>query len=538
MKAFVNANIITMDSNNMKATAMVVEDGIIIDIGTTEDINRYLKDAEEIIDLNGETIIPGFNDSHVHFLKGGQASKSLDLSTAKSHEDIIRIGKEYIKNNKLPENQWVIGRGWDENYLSERKPLLKNTLDKISTSHPIAFTRSCEHAVAANSKAIEIAGVSAATPQPEGGEVCTFDDGEPNGLFKDIARDLIYDTIDEPDKDVIKGILKEAIKIALENGITSIQTDDFWSISSKNYQKIIDAYQELEEEGELKVRIYEQCVLETPEALSAFINDGYTTGYGTDFFKIGPFKMFTDGAVGVRSAYLYEPYSDDEGNVGSLIFKKETFEEMMGYAAENGMQLTAHAIGDKASEVCLNSYKKASKRDTCGRASIIHAHLLTPSLLKRYADDDVITIGDPVAIIDDIPMYQTRLGKTRERYAYNYKTLLEHGGKLALSTDWPINPISPFRNLYTIVTRTAPSGFPEGGWIPEEKISLQEALYAYTCGSAYCSFEERKKGSLSKGKLADFIHISHDILNLDNEQLPNVSVLETYVGGERCYSTI
>ncbi len=189
MKAFINANIITMDPDNMNATAMVVEDGTIIAIGTNEEIHKSLNYGEEIIDLKGGTIIPGFNDSHVHFLKGGQASKFLDLSTAKSHEDIIRIGKEYIKNNKLPENQWVIGRGWDENYLSERKPLLKNTLDKISTSHPIAFTRSCEHAVAANSKAIEMAGVNAATQQPEGGEVCTFDDGEPNGLFKDIARD-------------------------------------------------------------------------------------------------------------------------------------------------------------------------------------------------------------------------------------------------------------------------------------------------------------------------------------------------------------
>lgn len=538
MKAFINANIITMDPDNMNATAMVVEDGTIIAIGTNEEIHKSLNYGEEIIDLKGGTIIPGFNDSHVHFLKGGQASKFLDLSTAKSHEDIIRIGKEYIKNNKLPENQWVIGRGWDENYLSERKPLLKNTLDKISTSHPIAFTRSCEHAVAANSKAIEMAGVNAATQQPEGGEVCTFDDGEPNGLFKDIARDLIYDTIDEPDKHAIKEILKEAIHIALKNGITSVQTDDFWSISSKDYQKIIDAYRELEEEGELKVRVYEQCVLETPKALKAFIDDGYMTGYGTNFFKIGPFKMFTDGAVGVRSAYLYESYSDDEGNFGSLIFKKETMDEMMGCAAKNGMQLTAHAIGDKASEVCLDSFEKANKMGTCGRPSIIHAHLLTPALLRRYANDNIITIGDPVAIIDDIPMYQTRLGKARERYSYNYKTLLDHGGKLALSTDWPINPISPFRNLYTIVTRKTPTGFPAGGWIPEEKISLKEALYAYTCGSAYCSFEEGKKGSLSKGKLADFIHISHDILNLDIEQLPNISVLETYVGGELCYSAV
>lgn len=229
-------------------------------------MKAYMRGDVEVIDMQGKTIIPGFNDSHVHFLKGGQGSRYIDLSRTRSHADIINLSKEFIIKNYVPAGEWLMGRGWDENYLLEKEIPDRNVLDQISTEHPIAFTRSCEHAVAANSKAIEIAGVSPNTPHPKGGEWCKFPDGSPNGLFKDIARDMIYDQIEEPDKEAIKSSLKEAIAMALENGITSIQTDDFWTIPSKNYKKIIEAYEELESEGELKIRIYEQCVLETFDA--------------------------------------------------------------------------------------------------------------------------------------------------------------------------------------------------------------------------------------------------------------------------------
>ena len=535
MKLIRNANIFTMDPENEHAEAMAIENGIIRDVGTDEDIKKYMTADAEVIDMKGRTILPGFNDSHVHFFKGGQASLNVDLSGARSHADVIRISKAFMEKNSAPEGEWLIGRGWDENYLLEKEPPLRAVLDQISTSRPIVFSRSCEHAIATNSKAIELAGIHKGTPQPDGGEWCKRPDGSPNGLFKDMARDLIFDLIEEPDKDEIKKTLQASVRIALENGITSVQTDDFWSISSKDYKKMIEAYTELEKEGELKVRVYEQCVLETPEALESFIKDGFKTGHGSAFFKIGPFKTFVDGGIGVRSAYLYAPYSDDGSTSGSLTFPEETLEKMMTFAAENGMQLTAHAIGDKASEVCLDAFKKARQNEGDKRPSIIHAHLLTPELLQRYPADDVIMIGDSIALVDDMPMFNGRLGAERERYGYNFRTFLDNGGKLALATDWPVSPISPFKNLYTATTRKNYEGFPEGGWIPEEKITLKEALYAYTRGSAYCSREEDQKGTLAPGKLADFIVVSEDIFKIKPEELLTVKVLETYVGGTLCF---
>ncbi len=532
MQGIINANIYTMDEAKPNAEAMLFEQGKITFIGSNQEALEKMNGNGEVLDLQGKTVIPGFNDAHVHFLKGGQSLSYIDLTKCRSVEEIIRQGKNYLETHNLPEGTWIMGRGWDQFLFENPVFPTKHDLDQISDKYPIAFVRSCEHAILVNSLAIEKCGVAKDSPQPAGGEYGKFPDGELNGLFVDLARDVIYDQIPEPDKDQIKELIKLSLNVAAEKGVTSIQTDDFWSIASKDYRKVIQAYQELEKEGALTARIYEQCVLEKEEALDVFLAEGYKTGQGSDFFKIGPFKMFADGGVGVGSAYLFEPYQDEPDQYGCLNYPVETMKGMMKKAQDAGMQLTAHAIGDKATSICLDIFQELGAE----RASVIHAHLLTPQLLRQFAENEVITIGDAVEMIDDMPMFERRLGKERERLGYNYRTLLDLKGKLAMASDWPVSQISPITNLYTAVTRRDANHLPKDGWIPEEKIMVEEALKAYTVGSAYCSYEEDRKGTLTAGKLADFVVLSHDILQISVDDIPLVQVEKTFVNGQEVFS--
>ena len=388
--------------------------------------------------------------------------------------------------------------------------------------------------VSANSKALELAGINKDTKQVKGGILDVNEKGEPTGIFRDVARDLIYRAVPEASIDEIKKSLEEAMQIASSYGITSLQTDDFWTLPSKDYRKIIRAYHELEAEKRIPVRIYEQCVLETVEALKSFLNDGFITGQGSPAFKIGPFKAFVDGAMGSRTAYFTEPYEDDKTTCGFSIHKQEELDALMLIAHKAGMQLIAHAIGNKGMYMCIESFKNAQNYKSVEnfRPGIIHAQATDNKQNQIFASENIMVIGDPVVLKDDIHMVDTRLGKTRASYTYNYRDMIDKSVKLSMSTDWPINSINPMNNIYVAVTRKDYDGFPEEGWYSEQRISVDEAVYAYTTRSAYCSYEENVKGSLDVGKLADLVILSDDIFNLEPKELLNVSVELTMIGGE------
>ncbi len=535
MKSIIyNATIYVMDNQRSLAEAIAIDGEIVVAIGTNEEILKLRTDDTEIIDAKGKFILPGFNDSHVHLLKAGISFQQIDLSNTKSIEDIVSIGKRYIQEKNLPNGSWIFGRGWNQFYLKEREIPNKYDLDQISSEHPIVFIRLCEHIISVNSKALELAKITNKTQQIDGGIFDIDENGEPTGVFRDVARDLIYQAVAEPSIEQIKESLAKAVNVAVSYGVTSLQTDDIWTLPSKNYRKIISAYQELEAENRLPIRIYEQCVLETVGALKEFLKDGFKTGQGSSNFKIGPFKAFVDGAMGSRTAYFTEPYDDDKNTCGFSIHSQEELDELMLIAHEAGMQLIAHAIGNKGIYMCLESYKKAQNRKHVEdfRPGIIHAQATDCKQNKILATENILVIGDPVVLKDDIHMVDIRLGKSRAQYTYNYRDMIDKNVKLSMSTDWPINAINPMNNIYVAVTRKDYDGFPKEGWHSEQRISVDEAVYAYTTRSAYCSYEEEVKGSLEVGKLADLVILSDDIFNLEPKELLKVKVEMTMIGGQ------
>ena len=536
-KIIYNAKVYTMDQEDRVCEAIAIKGNKIVAVGNFQDVSQVLEGRPEKIDAGGRVVLPGFNDAHNHLLKSGISLKYCDLTRATRIDHIIDAGKDYIDSNHPKEGTWILGRGWNEVYFDEKRMPNRYDLDKISTVHPIAFIRTCEHAVVVNSKAIELTGITKDTPQVGGGEFQVLENGEPNGMFKDLARDMIYRAIPEPDKTEIKEYILTALNMATSVGVTSIQTDDFWSIPSKNFKKITEAYEELAEEGKLPVRVYEQCVLEEMESLERFLAFGYKTGYGNDFFKIGPFKMFVDGAMGSRTAYFEDAYSDDPQSFGLPIHSQETMFEMMSRANRSGMNLIAHAIGSKAIKMCFDTYeavRKANGADSI-RPAIIHAQATSEKQNYEFAEKDVIAVVDPGILHDDIHMVEQRIGHERAKHSYNYKTLLENNTHMAISTDWPITPINPMYGIYAAATRKDNKGFPPEGWFSEQAISVYDSVRAYTYEPAYLSNEETRKGTIEVGKLADIVILSDDIFTIDKEKILNVKAALTMVNGEVVY---
>lgn len=531
-RLFINGNIRTMDDERSIYESVFVEDGIIKELGSNEELAKYQNESVEVIDLKGRTMLPGFNESHIHLLNYGYGLSKIDCSGAKSIEEIIELGKEYIEKNKPKKGSWILGRGWNQiNFDIKREPT-RYDLDKISTEYPIVITRICEHVVVANTKAIEISGITEESPQQEGGHF-DIEDGKLNGIFREEARYLIYEKIPAKDKDDIKEILKNVTEIAAQNGLTSVQTDDFETFADKNYEIIIEAYKELVEEKSLKVRVYKQCLLPEINRLKKFIDKGYKTGDGDKYFKIGPLKLLTDGSLGARTAFLNEAYSDDPNTRGISVFTQDELDELMETAHINNMQIVTHAIGDGAMHMCFNSFEKAQEKYFIedARYGILHLQILDDKLVDRFVKNKAIAYAEPICINNDLHMAEERVGD-RIKTSYIYKTLLNNKVPMAISSDCPVDSINPMKSIYVGVNRRDYNRYPEGGWYMEESLTVDEMVYGFTKGSAFASFEDNVKGSLEIGKYADMVVLSEDIFEIDTLDIQDVKIEMTIMDGE------
>lgn len=533
-KLYINGNIITMNEKMTKAEAFVVENGRFSKVGSNEEILLYKDSKSEVIDLRGKTITPGFNDSHIHLLNYGYSTTKINLGGIDSIEEIIAYSKKYIEDNKIPLGKWVLGSGWNHYFFKEPRFLNRNDLDKISTEHPILFTRVCEHTVTVNSKALEEIGINKNTPNPEGGEIVRDKEGNATGVLKENARYLAYAKLPDPSVKEIKDMLQTVIDRLSKWGVTSVQTDDFETFSSKNWEKIVQAYRELEQEGKLKVRVYEQCLLPSEQRLKEFLDAGYKTGTGSDMFKIGPLKLLIDGSIGPRSALLKEPYNDDPKNAGIAIFTQEELDSLITMGHLNDMQIACHTIGDKAIEMALDSYEKAQKirplKDA--RMGLVHVQIGSEKIYERIRKNNIIVYAQPIFAQSDMHCVEDRIGKERMKMAYKYKFMVKKGIKMPLSSDSPVESANPMDSIYVAVTRKDYSGYPEGGWYPADKLTVEETLKGFTLDSAFASFEENIKGSIEVGKYADFIVLSDDITTIDPEEIVNIKVLNTYLSGK------
>jgi len=530
----INGKIVTMDPLQPTAQAVAVKDGKFVKVGTNDEVSSFRNNRTEVIDLKGKMVVPGFIDSHMHLLSYGFSLEMADLNGVSSIDELIDSTRRFIGEKLLRPGQWILGRGWNHELFKTPRFPNRYDLDKISTEFPICLTRVCLHVCVVNSKALEIAGVNKNTPQVEGGYFDVDEIGEPLGVFRENAQCLIHNKIPQPREEEINNIITDASYLALKKGITSIHTDDLGALPGVDFQQIINAYQTLSENGQLPVRIYEQCLLPEMDMLSKFLASGYRTGQGNEFFKIGPLKLLGDGSLGARTAYLREPYSDDPNTRGIPVFTQQELDDLVLTAHNAEMQVAIHSIGDEIMVTALNSIEKAQKLNPRANArhGIVHCQITDSELLDKFKALNTIAYVQPVFVCSDWQIVEKRVGKCRAATSYNWKSLLDRGVPVAFGSDCPVEPFDVLPGIYASVTRQDLKGLPQGGWLPEQKLTIDEALYGFTMAGAYASFEENIKGSISPGKLADIAVLSKDLYEIPSDEIKDVEVEMTFVGGK------
>ena len=532
----VNGKVLLEDGTFTEAIA--IDNGLISAVGTNDEITVLKDDSTNIIDAKGQLVIPGLNDSHLHFQNLGNFLASLNLYGVSSIKEIISKSKEFIASHTFEPNQAIVGRGWNQDYFSDEKRLLnRHDLDEISTDYPLIFKRACGHVSVCNTKALQLTGINGTTPQVDGGVFEIGDDGEPNGVFNENAMRLIDSLLPEASLETVKEKLLVAAQHAVSNGLTSVQTNDL-NFGTAEYPYIIQAYQELAASNELPIRIYLQCTFSEPTGFQSFIDQGYYTGYGDDRFKIGPLKMFVDGSLGARTALMRKPYHDDPNTCGVECLTQEQLNAMVKLADDNRFQVMVHAIGDEAICHVLTSYENVYNPETNNplRHGVNHCQITDIPMLERFRDSNTLAFVQPIFLHYDLHIVADRVGDALASTSYAFNTMEELGIHTAYGTDAPVEDLNPFECMYCAVTRKDLSGNPKDGFYTNECVSIETAVERYTIGSAYASSEEDIKGTLSVGKLADLIILDKDIYTIDAEEIKDTHVVLAMVGGEVVYS--
>ena len=518
--------------------AFAVEDGKFIFAGSNEDADALTSDDTTVIDLQGKFVCSGFNDSHMHLLNyGGSLMKAQLAEHTQSLEDMIKCLSDFLASHPCKEGAWLQGRGWNQDYFADADRMPNRyDLDKVSAETPICAVRACGHCLVVNSKALEILGVTADTPQPEGGEI-GMENGKPDGRFFDNAMDAVYQIIPVPDKEEIKEMIRIACKALNSYGVTSSQTDDYCVYRSVPWQTVNEAYEELEASGELTVRVYEQSNFTDLPSLKEFVEAGNVTGTGTEMFKFGPLKMLGDGALGARTAFLSRPYADDPSTCGIPVFSQETMDEMIGYANAHGMQAAVHTIGDACLDRVLSAYEKAltdNPREN-HRHGIVHCQITRPDQLEKIANMKLHVYAQSIFLDYDNHIVEERVGKELASTSYSWKTLMKKGATVSNGTDCPVELPDALSCMQCAVTRTTLHDN-VGPYLPEQKFTVQEALNSYTCCGAYASFEEHIKGKISEGMLADFVILGENPFEVEENHIKDIPVCQTFLGGKNVYT--
>lgn len=533
-KILYNGKIYTANKTDDFVEALYIRGGKILKIGKSEEVLSLKDDSTDLIDLEGKLVVPGFNDSHLHYLNCSENKKNVDLRGVRSIAEIVDRYKKHIEKYKIPKGQLVEGIGWNQDFFTEGEKRFptRYDLDEISKDHMITATRACYHIMVANSKTLEMAGVDENVEQVEGGEVYLDEKGFPTGVFSEEARNYIKILKKKPNAKDIKETLKLAMEDLNREGITSIQTDDM----QENAEDIIEAYKLLESENALKMRVYQQCLLQTKEGLDKFLEAGYRTGQGSDKFKIGPLKLLSDGSLGARTAYLSKPYVGTD-TCGIPVFTRDEMDYLVGRAHENHMQIAIHAIGDRAIDEALESLEKALKNKPKDnhRHGIVHFQITTEELMNRLRDIDGLAYVQPIFLDYDWKMVPERVNEDLEKTSYNWKTMIDKGIKTAFSSDSPVEPFSVIQGIYHAVSRKGKSGQPNDGWLEDQKISMRQAIRAFTIDGAYMSFEEDIKGSIEENKLADLVVLSQDLFTIPEEKILDTKVDMTIFDGHIVY---
>jgi predicted amidohydrolase YtcJ len=520
-----NANIWTVDKAHPKAQAIAVLGDRIVAVGSNAEVDVWRGEHTRVIDAKGHLLLPGFNDAHVHFVSGGSQLDRVQLNDATSAEEFVHRIADQAK--KMAKGEWMLGGDWDETKWNPAQLPAKELIDAVTPDTPVFIARYDGHMSLANSLALKLAGVTAQTPDPPGGVIVRDAQGNPTGALKDAATDLVDKVIPDMSYDQRLHAVKRALEHAARLGVTSVQDMD------PDYADIA-VYSELLDRGELTTRIYAAPLI---TQVDDQVKISVRRAFGSPYLRIGALKAFADGSLGSGTAYFFEPFGVQPQTRGLLSDEMQPLSLMrdrMMKADAAELQLCTHAIGDQGISIILDLYSEIARAhgDADRRWRIEHAQHMAAKDFDRFAQLKVIASMQPYHAIDDGRWAESRIGHDRASRTYAFRTFLDHGVRLAFGTDWDVAPLNPMFGLYAAVTRATLDGKNPGGWFPEQKLTVQEAVEAYTMGSAYAEFQEKDKGSITPGKFADMVVLSDDVFSIAPEKIRDVKVLQTIVGGK------
>ncbi len=517
--AVVNAKIWTGESEQPWAQALLARDGRLVVVGSNEAVREQLPQDIRLIDAGGRLLTPGFIDAHVHFLTGGFRLASVQLRDARTPQEFIARIRDFAAG--VPEGTWILGGDWDHEQWGGTLPH-RSWIDSVTARHPVWVSRLDGHMALANSLALKRAGITAATPEVAGGSIVRDKNGEPSGIFKDNAMDLIWPHVPDAPGHIKDRALQAAMSYVARQGVTSVHSMGTWDD--------LAVYERARNRGKLRTRIYAVVPLSSWQKLRDKVE---RDGRGDEWLRIGGLKGFVDGSLGSHTAAFFEPYSDAPDNSGLLLIEPDLLFERVAAADRAGLQVMVHAIGDRANDMLLTLFQRVrtqnGERDR--RFRIEHAQHLRAQDIARFARLDVIASMQPYHAIDDGRWAEKVIGTERCRTTYAFRSLLENGARIAFGSDWFVAPPTPLEGIYAALSRRTLDGKHPGGWVPEQKISLEQALRGYTAAGAFAGFEEDTRGTLTPGKLADFVVIDRDLFAIPAEQIREARVDLTVVGG-------
>lgn len=516
-----------------EAEAVAISGTKILAVGSSEAMLKLAAPGARIVELHGRRVLPGFNDAHVHVTWGGEQLVGVHLTDAASQGEFRERIAAFAR--KAPKGAWIANGSWDHERWTPVALPTHQLIDDVTPDNPVAVTRTDGHMLLANAYAMLLAGIDKNTKDIPGGVIVRDTDGNPTGIFKDAAVPLILKMIPEQQEPQVEAEFLAAQAVAAENGVTSFQ--DMAMLDDKQGPTKVRALESLQHQGKLKIRVAENLRL---SAAVPMVQLGIEAGFKDGLFHIGGLKSFADGGLGASTAWFFEPYSDSPANSGIAGAQMQDQEKLYAefkQADQAGLQLITHAIGDRANHEILNMYERLEKEDgpRDRRLRIEHAQHLKSEDIPRFASLHVIASVQPFHAIDDGRWAEKRIGPERIKNTYAFRSLIDSGATVAFGSDWPVAPLSPLIGIYAAVTRRTIDGKNPDGWQPQQKVTVAEAVKAYTYGAAFAEGEERVKGTIEAGKLADLIVLSEDIFAIDPIRIQDVKVDSTYLGGSLIY---
>ena len=525
-RIFVNAEFHTMNEKLPITEAVVCENGTIVFTGGNNDAMAYRDEATEIIDLSGCHAYPGMVDSHLHILNLAITSRELVLNGIDNRDEVKKKIRERAK--ELPEGSALNGRGFNEDLWSDRRLILRRELDEIAPNHGVRLTRVCGHMVITNSRAIEEAGINEYTPVPEGGTV----DLE-NGIFCENAIGMVMTDTGKKDIDTCAELLYEGLSKAADAGLTAIYSDDIGT-GGFDIEAVTGAYNKLDRECRMPVRVVQQCALPDDESFEKFLSLGFHYGWGDDYYRVGPRKLYIDGSLGARTAWLSRPYADAADKQGVHIYSENELNSLAVKSHRAGMPFIVHAIGDGGVGSVIEAIKFARRKVPGSEklpSGIVHCQITSKEQLDEIAKEHIVIYAQPVFTEYDLHICKDRVGEELEKTSYAWATLKRSGVNISSGSDCPVEHLDPHKNIYCAVTRKDFRHFPEGGWTPSERLTVHEAIECHTIEAAKAIGMEERMGKIKAGFLCDMTVYPSDLEKIAPDDILNLNSVMTIVGG-------